>query len=166
MNEGKPAISANMVVTLDYTLTLDNGEVADSTQDGMPLRFLAGSGELLPAFEDALMGLAVGDELSVTLSPEDGYGEFDEEAFEEVGIENFPSLEGVEPGTAIEVHDSDGDTYTAFISEVRDDIVVLNYNHPLAGETLHFQVKVLDVRPASAEELDHGHAHGGDGHAH
>ena len=165
MNEGKPTISADMVVTLDYTLTLDNGEVADSTQDGMPLRFLAGGGELLPAFEDALMGLAVGDELNLTLSPDEGYGEFDEEAFEEVGIDNFPSREGIEPGTAIEVHDSDGDTYTAFISEVRDDIVVLDYNHPLAGETLHFQVKVAGLRAATDEELAHGHAHA-HGHSH
>lgn len=68
MTEGKPAIRENMVVTLDYTLTLDNGEVADSTQDGMPLRFLAGSGELLPAFEDALTGMTAGDELNLTLS--------------------------------------------------------------------------------------------------
>lgn len=166
MNEGKPAIRANMVVTLDYTLTLDNGEVADSTQDGRPLRFLAGSGELLPAFEEALLGLTAGDKLSLTLSPEDGYGEYDEEAFEEVDIENFPSREGLEPGTAIEVHDADGETYVAYISEVHDDTVILDYNHPLAGETLHFQVTVLEVRPATAEELEHGHSHDGDGHAH
>lgn len=166
MTDGKPAIRENMVVTLDYTLTLDNGEVADSTQDGMPLRFLAGSGELLPAFEDALIGLTAGDELNLTLSPEDGYGEYDEEAFEEVSIENFPSREGLEPGTAIGVRDSDGETYPAYISEVHEDTVILDYNHPLAGETLHFHVTVLDVRPATAEELEHGHSHGDDGHVH
>lgn len=166
MNEAKPTITDNMVVTVDYTLTLDNGEIADSTQGAMPLRFLAGGGELLPAFEDALIGMSAGDELDLTLSPEDGYGEYDEEAFEEVGIENFPSREGLEPGMAIEVRDADGDTYPAYISEVRDSVVVLDYNHPLAGETLHFHIAVLDVRPATEEELAHGHSHGGDGHAH
>jgi FKBP-type peptidyl-prolyl cis-trans isomerase SlyD len=166
MNEAKPTIAENMVVTVDYTLTLDNGEIADSTSDGMPLRFLAGSGELLPAFEDALMGMAAGDELELTLSPEEGYGEYDEEAFEEVGIENFPSREGLEPGMAIEIRESDGETYPAYISEVRDSAVVLDYNHPLAGETLHFHIAVLDVRPATEEELTHGHSHAGDGHVH
>lgn len=164
MAHSNPPIADGMVVTVDYTLTLDNGEVADTTRGKMPLRFLAGSGQLLPAFETALLGLAAGDETRISLSAGDGYGEYDEEAFEEVPIDQFPSDHEIEPGMAIGVQDSSGEIYEAYVEEVRGDVVVLNYNHPLAGEALHFQVKVLDVRQASAEELAHGHAH--DGHEH
>jgi FKBP-type peptidyl-prolyl cis-trans isomerase SlyD len=165
MSQSETTIAPNMVVTLDYTLTLDNGEVADTTQDRMPLRFLAGHAGLLPAFEDALMGLATGDESEITLAPEDAYGEFDPDAFEEVPIDAFPKDGHLQVGTVIGVHDADGDVYEAHVNEVRQDTVLLDYNHPLAGETLHFRVTVLDVRPATPEELEHGHAHG-DGHGH
>lgn len=164
MTESKLPVAEGMVVTVDYTLTLDNGEVADTTQGGMPLRFLAGNGQLLPAFEDALIGMAAGDEAQIVLAPEDGYGEYDEEAFEEVPIDQFPTDQEMEPGMSVGVQDSSGEVYEAYVSEIQDDIVVLDYNHPLAGETLHFQVKVLDVRPATPEELDHGHAHNGHEH--
>lgn len=165
MVEPKLAVAEGMVVTLDYTLTLDNGEVADTTKGGMPLRFLTGQGQLLPAFEDALVGLAAGDETRLTLSPEDGYGEYDEDAFEEVPLDQFPTTEQIEPGMTIGVQDSSGEMFEATVSEMHDDVVVLDFNHPLAGETLHFQVKVLDVRAATADELAHGHAHH-DGHSH
>ncbi len=164
MTESKPPVAEGMVVTVDYTLTLDNGEVADTTQGGMPLRFLSGGGQLLPAFEDALIGLIAGDETQVTLTPEDGYGEYDEEAFEEVPIDQFPTDQRLELGMAIGVQDSSGEMYEAHISEIHDDTVILDYNHPLAGETLHFTIKVLDARPATEEELAHGHVHDGAHH--
>lgn len=166
MANPKQAVADGMIVTMDYTLTLDDGQVADSTQDGTPLTFLAGGGRLLPAFESALIGLVAGDEVDITLAPVDGYGEYDEEAFEEVPIDQFPADHAIEPGMAIGVQDSSGEVYDAHIEEINDDIVVLNYNHPLAGETLHFQIKVLDVRPATAEELEHGHAHENGHHHH
>lgn len=165
-NDVKPAVQEGMVVTVDYTVKLDNGEVADTTQGGMPLRFLVGQGQVLPGFEDALAGLAVGGQKKFELAPEDAYGEFDEDAFEEISADSFSTDEPLEEGMAIGVTDEEGDTYEAFIHEIREDVIVLNYNHPLAGERLHFEVKVLDIRPATPEELEHGHAHGGDGHAH
>lgn len=166
MANPKPAVADGMIVTVDYTLTLDNGAVADSTADGTPLSFLVGGDQLLPAFEDALTGLMAGDETKITLAPADGYGEYDEEAFEEVPIDQFPTDHEIEPGMAIGVQDSSGEIYNAYVAEIHDDFIVLNYNHPLAGETLHFQVKVLDVRPATAEELEHGHAHENGHHHH
>lgn len=164
MVEPKQTIAQDTVVTLEYTLSLDDGAVFESTRGGMPLRFLAGHGEVLPAFEDALMGLGVGDEAAITLSAEEGYGEYDENAFEAVPIEAFPSTDDLLPGTPVGVHDASGEVYEAYVSEIRDDSVVLDFNHPLAGETLHFQVKILDLRPATAEELDHGHVHGDEHH--
>ena len=165
MGEPNLTVDNDMVVTVDYVLTLDNGDVVEDTHAGMPMRFLAGHDEILPALEDALFGLAVGDETAVTLAPDDAYGDYDPEAFEEAPVDAFPANEGIEPGMPIGVQDESGEMYQAFVSEVRADIIVLDFNHPLAGETLHFQVKVIDLRPATAEELDHGHVHG-DGHEH
>jgi FKBP-type peptidyl-prolyl cis-trans isomerase SlyD len=166
MEQPKLTVDNDMVVTVDYVLTLDDGDVVESTQGGMPMRFLAGHDEILSGLEDALFGLAVGDETAVTLGPEDAYGEYDAEAFEEVPVDQFPATENLEPGMPIGVQDESGEMFHAFISEVRPDTIILDFNHPLAGETLHFQVKVIDLRPATAEELSHGHSHGGDGHRH
>ncbi len=165
MAEPKLTVAKDTVVTMDYTLSLDDGAMFETTRGGMPLRFLAGHGQLLPALEDALMGMGAGDQASLTLAPEDGYGAYDEDAFEAVPIDAFPSTDELLPGTPVGVHDSSGETYEAYVTEIRDDEVLLDFNHPLAGETLHFQVQVVDVRPATAEELEHGHVHG-DGHHH
>ncbi len=165
MNQ-KYTVAKDMIVTIDFTLTLDDGEAVETTQEGMPLRYLAGHDQLLPALEAALNGLNPDDEISITLSPEEGYGEYDEDGLEEMPLDAFPADQTPEPGMAVGVQDEDGETYEAYVSEVRPDAIVLDYNHPLAGETLHFQVKVLDVRPATAEELAHGHAHDEDGHHH
>lgn len=166
MVEPNLTIDKDYVVTLDYVLTLDDGEIVENTATGLPMRFLAGHDEILPALEDALYGLSVGDETAVTLAPEDAYGDYDPEAFEEVPVDAFPAGENLEPGMPISVQDESGEMYQAYISEIRPDVIVLDFNHPLAGETLHFQVKLIDLRPATAEELEHGHAHGGDGHQH
>ncbi len=159
MAEPKLTVADDMVVTLDYTLTLDSGEVADTTQGRAPLTFLAGYGQLLPAFEEAVMGLGVGDEARFTLSPEDGYGVYDEEAVEEVPIDQFPPGQEIYPGMAVGVQDASGHIYEAYIADISDDVVTLDFNHPLAGEALNFEVKVRAIRPATAEELAHGHVH-------
>jgi len=125
-----------MVVTIDFTLTLDDGQVADTTQGDMPLRYLVGSGQLLPGLEDALMGLQMGDERDITLAPADAYGEWDEEALEEIDRSEFPEEMELEEGLPIEITDSEGETYEASVHELRDDVVVLDYNHPFVGEML------------------------------
>lgn len=166
MKESKPGVADGMVVTFDFTLRLNEDEIADTTQGQMPLRFVVGTGQLLPGLEDAMIGMVVGEERQITLKPEDAYGEWDEDALEEVAISELPEGADLEEGMPLEVTDSEGETYEASVYEVRGDKVILDYNHPLAGETLQFDVKVVDVRPATPEELAHGHAHDGDGHVH
>jgi FKBP-type peptidyl-prolyl cis-trans isomerase SlyD len=121
---------------------------------------------LLPGLEDAMIGMSVGEERDITLRPDDAYGDWDEDALEEVATSDLPGGMDLEEGMPLEVTDSEGETYEASVYEVRKDTVVLDYNHPLAGETLQFHVKVIDVRPATPTELDHGHVHSDDGHVH
>ena len=166
MKDTKPAVADGMVVTFDFTLRLSEDEIADTTQGQMPLRFVVGQGQLLPGLEDAMIGMVVGEERQVTLKPEDAYGEWDEDALEEVAISDLPEGADLEEGMPLEVTDSEGETYEASVYEVRDETVILDYNHPLAGETLQFEVKVVDIRPATPSELSHGHVHTGDGHVH
>lgn len=166
MDELKMTVTDGMVVTLDFTLTLTDGEVADSTQGEMPLRFVVGQGQLLPGLEDAMIGMRVDEERDIMLRPEDAYGEWDEDALEEIAVSELPEGVELEEGMPLEVTDTEGETYEASVYEVRGDTVVLDYNHPLAGETLNFHVKVIDVRPATPSELEHGHVHGDDGHVH
>jgi FKBP-type peptidyl-prolyl cis-trans isomerase SlyD len=166
MDSTAPVVADGMVVTFDFTLTLDGGEVADSTQGEMPLRFIVGQGQLLPGLEDAMIGMNVGEERGITLHPEDAYGDWDEDALEEVAKSDLPGEMELEEGMPLEVTDTEGDSYEATVYEVKKDTVVLDYNHPLAGETLQFQVKVIDIRPATPTELEHGHVHSEDGHVH
>ena len=110
--------------------------------------------------------MSVGQEKEVIIEPEDGYGEYDPEAVEEVPLDIFPDDMDLSLGMPVELYDEESDeTVEGYIAEVRTDTVLIDLNHPLAGETLTFHIKVLGLRPATAEELAHGHAHG-DGHDH
>ncbi len=160
-------VSDDLVVGLDYTLRLDDGEVIDSSAEGGPLEYLHGRSQLIPGLERELYGMKIGDAKSVTVAPADGYGEYDDEAFEIVPLEAFPDDLELTPGLELHMRDSaSGHVVQAFVAEVRSDTVLLDLNHPLAGESLHFEVKIASLRQATAEELDHGHVHGPDGHHH
>lgn len=161
-------VADDVVVTLEYELTVD-GEVFDSSEEGDPVVFLQGSNQLAPGLESALIGLKIGESKEVTVSPEEGYGEYDPDAVVEVARSEFPGDFPLEPGTEITVHtdesdDEFDDIMEATIVKVDKFVVTLNFNHPLAGKTLHFKVKVLDLREATAEELEHGHVHGDHDH--
>lgn len=166
MKDTKPAVADGMVVTFDFTLRLDDDEIADTTEGQMPLRFVVGQGQLLPALEDAMIGMVVGEQRQITIKPEDAYGEWDEDALEEVALSDLPEDVDLEEGAALEVTDNEGETYEATVYEIGKESVTLDYNHPLAGETLQFAVKVIDIRPATPTELEHGHVHTEDGHVH
>jgi FKBP-type peptidyl-prolyl cis-trans isomerase SlyD len=166
MEDTKPAVADGMVVTFDFTLMLNDDEIADTTQGQMPLRFVVGQGQLLPGLEDAMIGMVAGEQRQIRLEPKDAYGEWDEDSLEEVALSELPQGVELEEGMPLEVTDREGETYEASVYEVRDSTVVLDYNHPLAGETLKFDVKVIDIRPATPSELAHGHAHSEDGHVH
>lgn len=154
-----------MVVSLDYTLRTDSGDVIDSSADGEPLLFLQGAGQIIPGLEQALYGMTMGEEKQVTVAPADGYGEMDPEGVQFFPASAFPAEMALEVGMALQAQDNSGHAYTVYVSEIQDDGVLLDFNHPLAGETLHFQTKIAGLRPATDEELSHGHAHA-HGHSH
>ena len=159
-------VGDDMVVTLDYTLRLDDGEIVDSTEGEEPLEILQGFGQIIPGLEDALYGMAVGEEKDVVVPPEQAYGEVDEDDYETLPRNVFPADMPLEPGMILDLQDTNtGESLEATIAEVQGDTVLLDLNHPLAGETLHFHVKVTGLRLATDEELEHGHVHE-DGHEH
>ena len=156
-------ITQDTVVELDYKLTV-NGEVIDQSEPGEPLVYLQGHSNIIPGLERALEGKTVGDELQVTVQPEDGYGERDEENVEELSREDFE--DDVELGATYYAQAEDGSVIPFTVMSVDGDTVKVDFNPPLAGMVLNFDVKVLNVRDATAEELDHGHAHAEGDHHH
>ncbi len=137
-------VEKGKTVSIEYTLTLDSGTQVDSNVGGAPLKFTHGDPGILPVLQDALVGLSVGESKSVTLAPEQGYGEVRQEAFHEVDAGQVPA-DAREVGTQLTAQDSQGNQHPIRVHEVRGDKIVLDFNHPLAGETLNFQVKVLAV---------------------
>jgi FKBP-type peptidyl-prolyl cis-trans isomerase SlyD len=158
-------VSDGLAVGLEYTLRLESGEVIDSSAGRGPLGILQGEGQIIPGLEQALYGMAVGEEKSVVVEPEDGYGRRDSTALQQIPLNSFPSDVNPEPGMALELVDDSGQSMLAFVAEVGPDQVLIDMNHPLAGETLHFDVRIATLRSATSEELAHGHVHG-HGHEH
>jgi len=161
------AIENNNVVTLNYTLhTVEaDGEktfVEQTTTDN-PLTFLYGAGMMLPKFEENIGGLLVGDKTSFQLEAVDAYGERDDRAVAQLPADMFAEM-GLPPvGEVLPLQDNQGNQFRAVVIEVTPEAVVADLNHPMAGKTLNFDIEILAVRPATAEELSHGHAHGADG---
>jgi FKBP-type peptidyl-prolyl cis-trans isomerase SlyD len=158
-------VADDVVVTIDYTLTVD-GEVLDSSEEEGPLEYLQGHQNIIPGLERELAGTKVGESKKVTVAPEDGYGEIDEKAIVDVPLDEFPEDMPLEVGIELEVTDKEENIMLATIVEVGKETVKLDTNHPLAGKTLHFEVSVVDLRAATEEELAHGHAHIQDDHHH
>jgi FKBP-type peptidyl-prolyl cis-trans isomerase SlyD len=154
-------VADGMVVSLDYTLTVDN-EVVDTSEGSEPIEFIQGHQHIIPGLEKELYGLAVGGTKAVSIQPEDAYGLQDPEAFMDVPRSEFPAKIPLEPGTMLQMRDQDGQPLKAHIVQVDDKTVRLDFNHPLAGKELHFSVKVMGLRPATAEELEHDHVHEAD----
>jgi FKBP-type peptidyl-prolyl cis-trans isomerase SlyD len=158
-------IANDSVVSIDYRLHLGDGKTIDESDPGEPLVYLHGYEQIVPGLEKALEGKKVGESLKVTVTPEDGYGEYDPDGVEEVPREDFPPDMELEAGGIVSATDEEGDEVDFLVKEVRPNTVVVDFNHPLAGKTLHFEVTVREVRAATKEELEHGHAHG-PGHEH
>lgn len=159
-------IAHNTVVNLNYALRLnDDPDVVDSSDDGQ-FTVLIGHSQIIPGLEKALLGLEKGAAKQVTVEPQDGYGVRD--ASKVIGMPRsaLPADFVVDVGIPIELEDQNGHSFAVWIAGVEGDDVVLDGNHPLAGETLHFSVNVLGVRAATKEELAHGHVHGPGGHHH
>lgn len=144
------------VVSFNYTLTDDSGAVIDSSEGCAPLQYLHGYDNIIPGLENALEGAECGHKSMVVVEPAEGYGEVDDEAIFEVGRDKFPEGMDIFPGMQFAGETPNGDVPLTVV-EVKDDAVVVDANHPLAGERLHFDVEVMDVRPASDEELALGY---------
>lgn len=155
----------NLVVTIEYTLTVD-GEVVDSSEEAGPLDYLQGHANIIPGLEREIEGMKIGESKSVMVAPEDGYGLIEADAILEVDRDEFPDDVPVEEGIELEITDDEGDMMFATIVEVGSKVVKLDTNHPLAGKELQFEVTVVDLREASEEELAHGHVHFGGDHDH
>lgn len=159
-------ISKDSVVSIHYTLTNDQGEVIDSSANAEPLVYLQGAGNIIPGLENALVGKAAGDALTVRVSPEEGYGVVEADLIQQVPREMFQGVDVIEPGMMFQAQDGNGYIQQVHVTAVEGELVTIDSNHPLAGQHLNFDVTVVTVRPASAEELSHGHVHGPGGHHH
>lgn len=166
-------ITKNTVVSLSYVLKRDsaNGEIIEETRAGDPLVFLFGNGQMLPKFEDNLSTLKAGDKFEFTLNSADAYGEMDQDAIIDLD-KNIFMVDGkmddelLAIGNIIPMRDDQGHMLQGTVVSVSNDSVRMDFNHPMAGNTLHFTGKVIDVRIATDEEISHGHAHGAGGHHH
>ena len=158
-------IQNDSAVSIDYTLKDDTGEVLDTSEGASPLWYLHGHQNIVPGLEEALTGKAEGDSVSVTVPPDRGYGERDEERVFQVNRSRMPEDLELEEGIMLRMQGPDGASIPLVVTKVEEDTVTVDANHALAGKTLHFEISIRTVRDATKEELEHGHVHEGD-HAH
>jgi FKBP-type peptidyl-prolyl cis-trans isomerase SlyD len=158
-------IAEKKVASIEYTVKNDKGEIIDSSVGAEPLVYLHGANNIVPGLEIALLGKKSGDEVSIVVSPDEGYGEYHEEAIQQVPKESFEGVDTLEVGMAFTAQTEQGPV-NVIVKSVEEDTVTIDGNHPLAGQELYFDVVIKEVRDATAEEIEHGHAHGVGGHAH
>ena len=163
-------IQPQHVVSLTYDLYVkqDSGaeDLVESATEEQPLVFLYGAGQMLPKFEENLSDLSSGDPYEFRLGAEDAYGQYDDEAVASLPKEMFQGTDIPEIGSMLPLQDNNGNHFQGQVVSVAEDSVIVDLNHPMAGQELHFKGKIINVRPATPEELSHGHAHGPDGHHH
>lgn len=158
-------ISKNLVATIEYELTDDGGEVIDTSKGGPPLAYLHGAGNLIPGLEAELEGKGSGDSFKVRIDPENAYGPRHDELVQGVPRSQFPEEADIQPGMQFQAQVPEGVQIVTVVG-IEGENVMLDGNHPLAGVHLNFEVTIVEVREATAEELEHGHVHGAGGHEH
>lgn len=154
-------VAANKVIAIHYTLTDNDGQVLDSSQGGGPLHYLHGHNNIIAGLERQLEGLSVGDAFEVVVQPAEGYGERNDQLIQEVPREAFQGVDAIEPGMQFQTQSPQGPMVVT-VTQVGDEQVTIDANHPLAGVELNFKGNVESVRDAREEEIEHGHAHEGD----
>ena len=152
-------VEKDRVVSIDYTLRDNNGNLIDSSEGSDPLEYLHGNGNIIPGLEKALAGKKAGDKLTCSIAAADAYGERDDSLIFKVNKSEFEGAD-IAVGMQFEAHGEEGAQIVTVVG-IEGEEVTIDANHPLAGETLNFDVKVVDVREATSEELEHGHVHGG-----
>ncbi len=158
-------IAKHKVVTIDYTLTDADKNVLDSSEGREPLSYLHGTGRVIPGLESALEGKSAGEELAVTIPPEEAYGQRNEMLVQEVSRGQFETVPDLAVGMQFQAQTMAGPRVITVV-EVENDKVTVDGNHALAGMSLNFNINVVEVRDATAEEISHGHVHGPGGHHH
>lgn len=160
-------VTENKVVMIHYTLKDNSGETLDSSEGKDPMAYIQGIGNIIVGLEEALAGKSAGDKVKTTIEPEKAYGVRNEENVHIVPLSSFQADgdEKLVEGMQVRVETNEGASI-ADVAKIDGEDVTLDMNHPLAGETLHFDVEIVDVREATKEELEHGHAHGPGGHHH
>jgi FKBP-type peptidyl-prolyl cis-trans isomerase SlyD len=146
-------ITGSAFVAIDYALTLDSGEEIDRSEPGKPLGFIYGENQIIPGLENKLDGMEVGDNAKISVEPEDGYGAHRPELLQEFPKKNFVNQEGIEPGVVFQAHTPQGPINIRIV-EVKDEVVIGDMNHPLAGERLNVDINVVEVREPTEEERD------------
>ena len=159
-------IASDVVATIHYQLTLDDGSVVDSSFGAEPLVYLQGHGNIVPGLERQLDGKKAGDKLEAVVPSDEGYGDLDPDADQSISRDAFPKDVDLQAGMSFHGEDEQGRTIPLFIKSVAGEEVVITTNHPLAGQRLNFKIEVIEVRAATQEELEHGHVHGPGGHEH
>lgn len=153
-------VANKLAVSIHYTLTNNAGEQLDSSIGAEPLVYLHGEGNIIPGLEHALTGKKVGDKLNVTIAAADAYGEYQADMVQTIPRSMFEGIDTIELGMMFEADVSHGPGIVT-VTKIDGDDITIDGNHPLAGEELTFAVEVIDVRPATADELNHGHVHSG-----
>jgi FKBP-type peptidyl-prolyl cis-trans isomerase SlyD len=159
-------IAKNKVATIDYTLTNPNGDVLDTSKGGQPLTYMHGVGGIIPGLESALEGKSKGEQISVTIPPEQAYGQRNDQLVQDVPRRMFQGVTDIREGMQFRAQGPQGQQQVVTVVGVQPDTIRIDANHPLAGVTLKFDVNVVDVRDATQDEISHGHVHGTGGHAH
>lgn len=157
-------IAKDTAVRFNYTLKDDQGNVIDQSQ-GEPLAYLHGHGNIIPGLEKELEGKSAGESLTAVIAPADAYGEYQEQAVQKVPRSNFQGVDDIQPGMQFQ-SEAEGQVMLVTVTDVNDETVTVDANHPLAGKTLSFDVEIVEVRAATEDELNHGHVHGAGGIQH
>ncbi len=156
-------VKKDKVGEMHYTLKNDAGEVLDSSKDKAPMPFLQGHGNIVPGLEKAIEGMKVGESCDVSVEAAEAYGEHHPEGIQEIPKEALQGIDNLAVGMDLQSQDENGNPFVVRVKEIKEDSVIIDANHPLAGQTLNFNVSIESIREATKEELEHGHihAHGG-----
>ncbi len=159
-------IKLNHVVTINFTLKDEEGNVIEATTKERPFLFISGNSQILPKLEENIGEMLIGSKRTVTLLPEDAYGNFSESAIQLVNRSEFPEGTELEEGMNFIANSPDGEEMPFVIKNINGENITLDFNHPLAGRTLTFELELLNLREATPDELSHGHVHGSGDHHH
>jgi FKBP-type peptidyl-prolyl cis-trans isomerase SlyD len=160
------AIGQNKVVTMNYTLKDEQGNVIQTTDNKEPFRFMSGNKQILPKLEEEINVMIIGSKKNVKIPVKDAYGEYTEQAIQQVKKANFPQDVELKVGMEFISNTPEGQQIPFVIKEIKNEEITVDFNHPLAGMDLEFDVELVDVRDATLEEIQHGHAHSPGEHQH